>query len=352
MRLRLPHPLLLLIGAVAAAMIATWIIPAGTYQRKTDQASGREVVVAGTYQRVEQAPVGPTAAVIAIPRGIISGADVILTILFVGAAFALLDSTGALARIVASLVGSGAPPRLVVVCISIGFAILGGLENMDSEIIALAGEARGPERMLDLQIRISPHGDHYGTHPDGWTLARLREHPKGVDLGPLEPRLPGFLATDSGRIDLAPDHILGDVGRLHARLDRPESDGLVMIGRRHLRSNNSWLHNVEVLVKGRDRCTLLVHPDDAAARGLVDGGSARITSSAGSVVAPVEVSDEVLPGVVSLPHGWGHDLEGVRLGVARRYAGVNANLLVPGDLVDGPSATHAVNGFPVTVQPA
>ena len=120
-------------------MIATWIIPAGTYQRKTDQASGREVVVAGTYQRVEQAPVGPTAAVIAIPRGIISGADVILTILFVGAAFALLDSTGALARIVASLVGSGAPPRLVVVGISIGFAILGGLENMDSEIIALAG---------------------------------------------------------------------------------------------------------------------------------------------------------------------------------------------------------------------
>ena len=139
MRLRLPHPLLLLLGAVAVAMFATWIIPAGTYQRKTDQASGREVVVAGTYQRVEQAPVGPTAAVIAIPRGIISGADVILTILFVGAAFALLDSTGALARIVASLVGSGAPPRLVVVGISIGFAILGGLENMDSEIIALAG---------------------------------------------------------------------------------------------------------------------------------------------------------------------------------------------------------------------
>ena len=149
----------------------------------------------------------------------------------------------------------------------------------------------------------------------------------------------------------SPDHILGDVGRLHARLDRPESDGLVMIGRRHLRSNNSWLHNVEVLVKGRDRCTLLVHPADAAARGLVDGGSARITSSAGSVVAPVEVSDEVMPGVVSLPHGWGHDLEGVRLGVASRYAGVNANLLVPGDLVDGPSATHAVNGFPVTVEP-
>jgi anaerobic selenocysteine-containing dehydrogenase len=221
-----------------------------------------------------------------------------------------------------------------------------------AEIVAMAGDARGPDRMLDLQIRISPHGDRYGERPEGWTLARLQRHPKGVDFGPLEPRLPEFLATDSGRLELAPEHIVADAPRLRARLDAPARDGLVMIGRRHLRSNNSWLHNVEVLVKGRDRCTLLVHPDDAVARGLVDGGAARITSSAGSVVAPVEVSDEMMPGVVSLPHGWGHDLDGVRLGVASRYPGVNANVLVPGDLVDGPSATHAVNGFPVTVEPA
>ncbi|MFM7060837.1 MAG: molybdopterin-dependent oxidoreductase [Actinomycetes bacterium] len=221
-----------------------------------------------------------------------------------------------------------------------------------AEIIAMAGDARGPERMLDLRIRISPHWDHYGERADGWTLARLREHPKGVDLGPLEPRLPEFLATDSGRLELAPDHILADVGRLRSRIDAARDEGLLMIGRRHLRSNNSWLHNVEVLVKGRDRCTLLVHPDDAASRRLVDGGSARITSSAGSVVAPVEVSDEMMRGVVSLPHGWGHDVEGVRLGVASRYPGVNANVIVPGDRVDGPSATHAVNGFPVIVEPA
>ncbi|MFM7616262.1 MAG: molybdopterin-dependent oxidoreductase [Actinomycetes bacterium] len=221
-----------------------------------------------------------------------------------------------------------------------------------AEIVAMAGAARGPERMLDLQIRISPHGDRYGDRPGGWSLERLREHPKGVDLGPLEPRLPEFLATASGGLELAPEHIVADVGRLRARLDEVRSDDLVMIGRRHVRSNNSWLHNVEVLVKGRDRCTLLVHPDDATARGLVDGGSARVTSSAGSVVAPVEVSDEVMPGVVSLPHGWGHDVDGVRLGVARRYPGVNANVIVPGDRVDGPSATHAVNGFPVTVEPA
>lgn len=227
---------------------------------------------------------------------------------------------------------------------------LGGRDA--AEIVAMAGAARGPERMLDLQIRISPHGDHFGERPDGWTLARLREHPKGVDLGPLEPRLPEFLATDSGRLELAPDHIVADVDRLRVRLDAARRDDLVMIGRRHVRSNNSWLHNVEVLVKGRDRCTLLVHPRDAAARGLVDGGPARITSSAGSVVAPVEVSDEMMPGVVSLPHGWGHDVEGVHLGVARRYPGVNANLIVPGDRIDAPSATHAVNGFPVTVEPA
>jgi len=227
---------------------------------------------------------------------------------------------------------------------------LGGRDA--AEIVAMAGAARGPDRMLDLQIRISPHGDHFGERPDGWTLARLREHPKGVDLGPLEPRLPEFLATDSGRLELAPDHIVADVDRLRVRLDAARRDDLVMIGRRHVRSNNSWLHNVEILVKGRDRCTLLVHPRDAAARGLVDGGPARITSSAGSVVAPVEVSDEMMPGVVSLPHGWGHDVEGVHLGVARRYPGVNANLIVPGDRIDAPSATHAVNGFPVTVEPA
>ena len=221
-----------------------------------------------------------------------------------------------------------------------------------AEIIAMAGDARGPERMLDLQIRISPHGDRYGEVADGWTLARLRAHPKGIDLGPLESRLPEFLATDSGRLELAPEHIVADVPRLRARLEAARDGGLVMIGRRHVRSNNSWLHNVEVLVKGRDRCTLLMHPDDAAARGLPDGAAARITSSAGSVVAPVEVSDEMMRGVVSLPHGWGHDVEGVRLGVASRYPGVNANILVPGDFVDGPSATHAVNGFPVEVAPA
>jgi len=137
MRLRLPHPLVLLLGAVGVAALLTWIIPAGDYQRRTDAATGRAVVVAGTYARVEAAPAGPMAALLAVPRGIIAGADVIITILFVGGAFALLDRTGALARLVGALVGHTRRPRTVVIVISVAFATLGALENMHEEIIAL-----------------------------------------------------------------------------------------------------------------------------------------------------------------------------------------------------------------------
>lgn len=135
--LRLPHPLILLLGTVGVAAALTWIIPAGEYQRRPDAATGRAVVVAGTYARVEAAPVGPKAALLAVPRGIIAGADVIITILFVGGAFALLDLTGALARLVGTLVGRTRRPRTVVISISLAFAVLGALENMHEEIIAL-----------------------------------------------------------------------------------------------------------------------------------------------------------------------------------------------------------------------
>lgn len=135
--LRLPHPFVLLLGVVGLAAVLTWLIPAGEYQRRTDAATGREVVVAGTYARVEAAPVGPKAALLAVPRGIIAGADVLITILFVGGAFALLEATGALARLVAALVGRARRPRIVVIAISVAFATLGALENMYEEIIAL-----------------------------------------------------------------------------------------------------------------------------------------------------------------------------------------------------------------------
>jgi uncharacterized ion transporter superfamily protein YfcC len=135
--LHLPHPFVLLLGVVGLAAVLTWIIPAGQYQRRTDAATGREVVVAGTYARVEATPVGPKAALLAVPRGIIAGADVIITILFVGGAFALLDATGALARLVGALVGRTKRPRTVVIAVSVAFATLGALENMHEEIIAL-----------------------------------------------------------------------------------------------------------------------------------------------------------------------------------------------------------------------
>ena len=137
MRLQLPHPLVLLLGAVGVAALLTWILPAGAYQRRTDAATNREVVVAGTYARTEAAPVGLKAAVMAVPRGIVAGADVIITVLFVGGAFALLDATGALARLVGGLVGRTRSPRIVVVVVSLVFALFGALENMHEEIIAL-----------------------------------------------------------------------------------------------------------------------------------------------------------------------------------------------------------------------
>ena len=137
MRLRLPHPLVLLLGGVAVAALLTWLLPAGAYQRRTDQATGREVVVAGTYARVAPTPVGPVAAVLAVPRGIIAGADVIVVVLLVGGAFALLEATGALGRLVGALVGRTRRPRLVLVVVCLLFATLGGLENMQEEIIPL-----------------------------------------------------------------------------------------------------------------------------------------------------------------------------------------------------------------------
>ena len=219
-----------------------------------------------------------------------------------------------------------------------------------AEIVA-ATRGRGPERLLDFALRIGPRGDHYGEDPRGLNLDTMRQHPHGLDFGPLEPRLPGLLRTPSRKIEIAPDYITSDLGRLAKRLDRPRPD-LVLVSRRHLRSNNSWMHNLERLVRGRDRCTLLIHPDDAARTGLVMGGRARIASRAGAIEAPVEVSDEMKPGVVCLPHGWGHDRDGTRLGVATRHAGANNNLLAPGDLVDLPSGNAVVNGIPVEVTPA
>jgi anaerobic selenocysteine-containing dehydrogenase len=219
------------------------------------------------------------------------------------------------------------------------------------EIAAHTQGGRGPERILDFAIRIGPWGDAWGARPDGLTLARLKELPNGIDMGALEPRIPEVLETPSGKIELAPGYIVADVPRLRRRLARRDA-GLVLVSRRHLRSNNSWMHNVPALMTGKDRCTLLVHPEDAGRIGLANGGLARIQSKAGSVTAPVEVSEEMMPGVVCLPHGWGHDRPGAKLSVASQHAGVCNNILAPGELVDAISGNAVVNGIPVEVTAA
>jgi anaerobic selenocysteine-containing dehydrogenase len=220
------------------------------------------------------------------------------------------------------------------------------------DVAEIETDLRGPDRIADLTVRMSPWGDAYGKRPGGLTLdALMHDHPHGIDFGPMVPRLLDIIRTASGDVELAHDNILGDIPRLRERIAAPP-EGLLLIGRRHVRSNNSWMHNVKVLVKGKPRCTLIVHPDDAAAHRLADGAPARVTSEAGSVEAVVEISDEIRPGVVSLPHGWGHDRPGTRLSVAREHAGVNSNVLAPGHLVDVPSGNAAVNGIPVEVVPS
>jgi anaerobic selenocysteine-containing dehydrogenase len=168
----------------------------------------------------------------------------------------------------------------------------------------------------------------------------------GVDLGPLQPCLAQRLSTPGRRIALAPERLLADVPRLLAARVEP---GLRLIGRRDLRSNNSWMHNSQRLVKGRDRCTLLMHPDDAGARGLEDGQRVRVRSRVGEVDVPLEVTEAMAPGVVSLPHGWGHGRQGTRLRVANAHAGASLNDVTDPLLVDALSGTAAFSGVPVEV---
>jgi anaerobic selenocysteine-containing dehydrogenase len=200
---------------------------------------------------------------------------------------------------------------------------------------------RGPERLLDAMLRDGPYG---------LTLDELEANPHGIDLGPLQPRIPESLRTPSGMIELAPPALVADVDRLLGSMERlAHRSTFVLVGRRDLRSNNSWMHNLEVLVKGKPRCTLHVHPDDAARLGVATGGSAKVASRVGALLAPIEVTDAVMPGVVSLPHGWGHDAEGTRMEVAGRHAGVNSNVLSDEEAYDPLSGNAVLNGIPVTV---
>jgi anaerobic selenocysteine-containing dehydrogenase len=213
---------------------------------------------------------------------------------------------------------------------------------------------RGPERMLDFLLRSGPYGDGFGQH-EGLNLAALEAHPHGIDLGPLQPRIPEILRTPSGKIELAPQAIVEDVERLRISLEKSLArDGrhMLLIGRRDLRSNNSWMHNLHVLTKGKERCTLHMHPDDATRLGMDDGETASVASRVRTVEIAVEITDAIMPGVVSIPHGWGHTLPGTQIRIATEHAGVNTNLLTDEEEVDPLSGNAVLNGIPVVVQKA
>lgn len=218
-----------------------------------------------------------------------------------------------------------------------------------AEVMAELSPNTGPERLLDLALRVGPYGDAFGDVADGLSLNKLRKNPHGIDLGALRPRLPDMLRTPTGRIELSYPVFLSDLKRLTEHIAKPRQP-LVLIGRRHLRSNNSWQHNVRTLMKGKDRCLLQVHPIDAAANSIEAGGRARVTSSTGTIVATVEVTDAVMPGVVSLPHGWGHGVSGTRMHIANERPGVNVNILGSTTHLDPLSGNPQLNGIAITLE--
>lgn len=200
--------------------------------------------------------------------------------------------------------------------------------------------------MLDFALRSGP----YNT-----SLKQLMETPHGIDLGPLRPCLSSRLFTPDKKIHLTPDIFVQDIARLKTDMEswnKNPANGfpLELIGRRQLRSNNSWMHNSHRLVKGRERCTLIIHPDDARKIGVVDGQEVKVISPVGAIRIKAELSMEMMPGVVSIPHGWGHGREGVQLEVARAHAGASINDLTDHRRIDELTGNAAFSGVPVRVE--
>jgi len=213
-----------------------------------------------------------------------------------------------------------------------------------------------PERILDLGLRFGPYGARLNPFSKGLTLRKVQKAVHGIDLGPLTPCLPGRLQTADKQIDLAPEVFVKDVDRVKSKFPAETaftSNGhLLLIGRRQLRSNNSWMHNSERLVKGnpaKPHCTILMHPTDAADRDLLHGQNVVVRSRVGSIVLPVEISEEIMRGVVSIPHGWGHDRSGNQQSIAQQHAGVSINDITDQQAVDELCGTAAFNGTAVTV---
>jgi anaerobic selenocysteine-containing dehydrogenase len=220
-----------------------------------------------------------------------------------------------------------------------------------ADMIFKAGsQRRGAERLLDLGLRAGPYGDQFGMKPDGVNLDKVEAAEGGIDLEALEPRVPDVLRTPSGKIELAPSMLIDDLKRPAADLKRSIPE-LVIVGRRQLHGNNSWMHNLPVLAKGAARCIALVNPQDAARFGLENGGRARIAHDGRTIEAEVETTDEMMPGVVSLPHGWGHDQPGAQLEVAAANPGANLNALMDENRRDPLSGNAVLSGMEVEMTP-
>jgi anaerobic selenocysteine-containing dehydrogenase len=218
-------------------------------------------------------------------------------------------------------------------------------------VLQALGARQGPERLLDLALRVGPHGDQFGLRPDGLNLDKVQAARGGIDLGALTPRIPEILRTPSGQVELAPPLLLADLPRALADIATP-APAMVVIGRRDVRTNNSWMHNLPTLAKGPDRCTAWVHPDDAARLGLIDGGPAHMGGNGQELRVTVEISAAMVPGVVCLPHGWGHDLPGARLALAAQRPGVNLNAVLDDRLRDPLSGNAVLSGVEVTLTAA
>ena len=222
-----------------------------------------------------------------------------------------------------------------------------------AQILQLLEPRKGPERIIDFILRTGPYGEGFGKNPAGLSLTKLLQYPQGIDFGPLQSRVPSVLRTASGKIELTPPIITKDLDRLSSHL-KAKADELILINRRQSNSNNSWMHNLPMLMKGKPRCTLIINPQDAKSTKLIEGAMARVSSNKGSLEIEVEFSDDIMPGVISIPHGWGHstpETSNISLSVAVETPGVNCNELLDSRFLDVPSGNAALYGIPVKLTP-
>jgi anaerobic selenocysteine-containing dehydrogenase len=251
-------------------------------------------------------------------------------------------------RLIAILQGKGAQADLNKLDDELAAEDVKRVAGVMATLVLKAVKRRGPERLLDLGLRAGPYGDQFGMKPSGLNLEKVMAAPGGIDLGPLQPRVPEVLRTLSGKIELAPEMLIADLKRVGADMTRPAPE-LVVIGRRQLHSNNSWMHNLPVLAKAQD-CKVQVNPVDAERLGLEDGARARISRSGVAVEAEVELTGAMMKGVISLPHGWGHDQPGAQMNVAARNPGANLNAVLDENRRDPLSGNAVLSGLAVQME--